>query len=298
MRFKEKKTEDRKYLLRDVRQELDRIHHRSFPALKVFQKIPCCCPLCSVDTDPSEYDFDMLRDMEKKHVPSAQCSRSHAMVSVQQLMSGVFPSDDPAKKTQAKKIYFSYAWGDDEERGESREKIVDKLYQSLKKGGFNVLRDKMDSHYGDMISSFMQDIGQGDLIVVFVSDKYVRSPYCMNELYEIARNNKFDKQLFTERVLPVRVEQIKFDDPVILENYFEHWEQEEQKWTSFIKKRFQKVTEAQSRRYHIVQKINNNFGELSDWLTDINAYTNELLSQNNCEKVKEVIIARFKSNDD
>ena len=145
----------------------------------------------------------MLRDMENKHVPSAQCQRSHKMVSVQLLMNGVFPSDDPAKKTRAKKIYFSYAWGDEEERGESREKIVDELYQSLKKDGFNVLRDKMDSHYGDMISKFMQEIGESDLIVVFVSDKYARSPYCMNELYEIARNSKFDKQLFAKRVLPV-----------------------------------------------------------------------------------------------
>jgi internalin A len=292
-----KKAEDRKYLLRDVRQELDRIHHRSFPALKVSQKIPCCCPVCACDPDPSEYDFDMLRDMENKHIPSAQCSRSHEMVSVQQLMNGVFPSDDPAKKTQAKKIYFSYAWGDEEERGESREKIVDELYQSLKKDGFNVLRDKMDSHYGDMISSFMQDIGMGDLIVVFVSDKYARSPYCMNELYEIARNSKFDKQLFTERILPVRVEQIKFDDPNVLDNYFDHWENEEQKWASFIKKRLQKVTEAQSRRYHMAQKINNKFGELSDWLTDINASTCKLLSQDDFQEVKDVIITRFKSND-
>ncbi|GJL84110.1 MAG: hypothetical protein DHS20C01_37440 [marine bacterium B5-7] len=293
-----KKAEDRKYLLRGISQELDRIHHRSFPALKVSQKIPCCCPRCDDDVEPFEHDYDVLRGMEAEHRPLAQCQRSYEMVAVQRLLNGVFPGDDAAKSTRAKKIYFSYAWGDEESYGESREKIVDELYQSLKNDGFNVLRDKMDCHYGDMISSFMQEIGMGDLIVVFVSDKYVRSPYCMNELYEIARNNKLDKQLFTQRVLPMRVEQIKFDDPAILENYFEHWEQEEQKWAAFINKRMSKVTKAQTNRYHMAQKISNNFGELCDWLTDINAFTYKLLSRDDFNTVKDVIITRFKANND
>jgi hypothetical protein len=47
----------------------------------------------------------------------------------------------------------------------------------------------------------------------------------------------------------------------------------------------------------MAQKINNKFGELSDWLTDINASTCKLLSQDDFQEVKEVIITRFKSND-
>lgn len=188
------------------------------------------------------------------------------------------------------KIYFSYAWGDPDETGESREKIVDELYESLTQDGFDVRRDKMSLEYGGLISTFMDEIGTG-LVVVFVSDKYARSPYCMNELFEIARNGKLDRQLFSERVLPIAVERIKFDDPDVLEIYFDHWEKEESKWVAFVQKRISQVTEAQTRRLHITKKIRQHSGDLYDWLTDMNAKTQALLRDNDFAEVKKRILA-------
>lgn len=204
-------------------------------------------------------------------------------------------ADTPSDSTKAK-IYFSYAWGDDQEEGVSREAIVNELYSALIKEGFNVLRDKMNIDYGGLISEFMKDLGAGDLIVVFVSDKYVKSPYCMFELYEIARNNKWDKKLFASRILPVPVERIRFDDPSILDHYFEYWKQEEQKWEALIQKRLNQIAESQSKRYHNTKAIHQNFGNLSDWLTDINASTLKLLSDSDFAKVKEAIQKRMSEN--
>src|SRR5688500_10049279 len=87
-------------------------------------------------------------------------------------------------------IFFSYAWRDNEEPSEDREKMVGELYNSLEEEGFNVLIDKKNSEYTTYISEFMSAIGQGKLIVVAISQKYLKSPYCMWELYEIARNSK------------------------------------------------------------------------------------------------------------
>jgi hypothetical protein len=84
-------------------------------------------------------------------------------------------------------IYFSYAWGDENEQGESREKIVNELYQSLKRDHYKVIRDKNDIEYKGFISEFMRRIGEGKCVVVVISKKYLKSPYCMFELYEIAR---------------------------------------------------------------------------------------------------------------
>jgi hypothetical protein len=76
-------------------------------------------------------------------------------------------------------IFFSYAWDDENEQGNSREKLVNDLYASLVKGNYEVVRDKYNLGYKGFISEFMKEIGRGKCVVVAISEKYVRSPYCM-----------------------------------------------------------------------------------------------------------------------
>jgi internalin A len=51
-------------------------------------------------------------------------------------------------------------------------------------------RDKDEMKHGDRISDFMDRIGEGDLVYVFLSDKYLKSPFCMYELHAIWRNGR------------------------------------------------------------------------------------------------------------
>ena len=89
-------------------------------------------------------------------------------------------------------IFFSYAWSDDTDVANSREKIVDDLYESLRTDGFNVVRDKNDLRYKGLISDLTGRIGRGKFIVVAISDKYLKSTYCMSELLEIYRRSNSD----------------------------------------------------------------------------------------------------------
>ena len=170
---------------------------------------------------------------------------------------------EPLKReiTQEAKIYFSYAWGD-ETTGDRLVKLVNRMYTSLLSDGFNVLRDYMDIEYGGLISQFMKELGEGDLIVVFFSDQYARSPYCMFELFEIARNSKWDKELLRSRILPIPLERIRFDQPEVIDQYFDHWEKEEEKWAKLIINRLSQTSEAQHQRYTKTKEINQNLGEL------------------------------------
>jgi hypothetical protein len=137
---------------------------------------------------------------------------------------------------QKGKIYFSYAWRDENsEAGKNREDLVEKLYTSLKTDGFDVIRDKENCMYGESISSFIKERGKSDLIIVFTSEKYAKSPYCMQELFLIAQNNRFDKSNFQNTILPIVVEFIKFDEPKVLREYFEYWKNKEHEWQQFIK---------------------------------------------------------------
>jgi hypothetical protein len=188
------------------------------------------------------------------------------------------------------KIYFSYAWGDNKEQGESRETIVDNLYQSLITDNYTVIRDKMDLGYRGFISDFMKEIGEGDLIVIATSDKYFRSPYCLYELYEIARNCKFDKHIFANKSLPIMVEFIDFSKPKIIKTYIDHWKSELNDWEELIKEDPGALGGNQLDRFNKTKLIQQNFGQLSDWLIDMNTLNPKLLSADNFAEIKNVIM--------
>lgn len=56
-------------------------------------------------------------------------------------------------------VFISYAWGQEDEE---REKIVNRLDQSLQKRGLNLSRDKRDLGYKGSIRDFMTRIGEGE----------------------------------------------------------------------------------------------------------------------------------------
>ena len=71
-------------------------------------------------------------------------------------------------------IFLSYAWG-----GES-EKIVNELDKAFQEKGITLIRDKRDLGFKGMITDFMVQIGEGNAVVTVISDKYLKSSYCMS----------------------------------------------------------------------------------------------------------------------
>lgn len=204
------------------------------------------------------------------------------------------PGSPPNQKgADSQSIYFSYAWGDDNETGESREEIVNQLYDSLNADGFTLKRDKMDLEYRGLISEFMKDIGRSGLIVVAVSDKYLRSPYCMHELYEIYRNGRQEKEEFSKRVFPIRAESIKMSDPMVLDDYLDYWEKQELKWKDLVVRRADQLGNAHFAEYNKVKEINANFAQLLAFLQDMNAMSKRLLAQEDFAPVKDAIRKRL-----
>src|SRR5687768_9651962 len=110
-------------------------------------------------------------------------------------------------------VFISYAWG-----GESEE-IVNKIDEALQQRGLKIIRDKRDLGYKGSISAFMERIGQGNCVIVVISDKYLRSPNCMFELVEIAEGKQFH-----DRVFPIVLSNAEIYDPVRRLEYVKHWE--------------------------------------------------------------------------
>jgi internalin A len=103
-----------------------------------------------------------------------------------------------AEPRLAPRWYVSYAWNDATDP--RREDEVDRTCAAAEARGIPIIRDKSAMNLGHSISRFMKDIGEGDRVFVFLSDKYLKSPFCMFELFEIWRNNRTDQEEFRRKV--------------------------------------------------------------------------------------------------
>lgn len=105
----------------------------------------------------------------------------------------------PPAKAMTAACYVSYAWGDATESGRHREAEVDELCRHAEAEGIKVHRDKDGLSSGDRISLFMRRMGTGGRVFIFLSDKYLKSPYCMHELCEIWRDCREQDEDFIAR---------------------------------------------------------------------------------------------------
>jgi internalin A len=96
--------------------------------------------------------------------------------------------------------FVSCAWGDATPEGQEREAVVDRLCAEASERGVTIIRDKTAMTAGDRISKFMAPIGRGDRVFVVFSDKYLKSPFCMYELFEVWRNCRGEGREFLDRI--------------------------------------------------------------------------------------------------
>ena len=111
---------------------------------------------------------------------------------------GRLPSDEctlsecfPGQSSQRPKtVFFSYAWNP-EDKTADYEEIVDAVERALRtdvdRGRLVLLRDRNSMKPGDYITNFIQKAGANDvdLVLMFVSDRYLDSWYCMMEFYHL-----------------------------------------------------------------------------------------------------------------
>jgi len=122
--------------------------------------------------------------------------------------------------------FVSYGWGDQSVEGREREAIVDRLCEAAEQRGLVILRDKKVLGLGDSISKFMQRLAGGSRVFVVLSDKYLRSPYCMYELLEIWRRCSGEEEKFLDRVRVYIIPDTKIFSVTDRAQYAIHWQQE------------------------------------------------------------------------
>ncbi|HZZ80609.1 MAG TPA: COR domain-containing protein [Gemmataceae bacterium] len=145
------------------------------------------------------------------------------------LLEAQIPDAVPLPEEPARRVYVSYAWGDATPAGKLREAAMQEQCAILRGKAYEVVIDKEATRPGDLISKFIEEIGQGDRVLIVLSDKYLRSVHCMQELHWVYLTSLRKKEVFLKRIYPVVLEDAKIDTWEDRANWAEHWEKEYQK---------------------------------------------------------------------
>jgi internalin A len=185
------------------------------------------------------------------------------------------PSKPELPPKSIPEIFVSYAWGDESsDDARKRTEIVDRLCEVLDKDGWKLIRDKTDMRPGELISGFMKRIGLADHVIVVLSDKYLRSPYCMTELHYIYQRSLGEKEDFLRRIIPLVLDDARFGtwrDRLV---YTKHWRAEFEE----MELHFKDLAESDFRLYKAMQEWHNRIG-------DMLAYVNDKLSPHGFDEI-------------
>ena len=167
-------------------------------------------------------------------------------------------------------IFVSYAWGDTSpgasQEDRERQEVIERLCQALENGPWEVVRDKSVLRYDDRISSFMKTLGRADTIIVVLSSKYLLSPYCVTELYDIYEQSVREKEDFLQRIIPIVLDDVKITDWRDRMIYTRHWETE-------FKAMEEHLTHLGGEDINLYKAMRRWHNEVSDML----AYVNDVL---------------------
>ncbi|GFZ91193.1 hypothetical protein GCM10011497_21360 [Elstera cyanobacteriorum] len=124
------------------------------------------------------------------------------------------------------KLYVSYCWKDLQAVPKDEKAAVETFMETARGKNIPVLRDKDAIKFGEKLKNYMKSLSQGQRIFIFMSDSYLRSPYCMYELYHIWKFSEQCKIDFIERVRIYLLGGLKITKPQDIAPYAEYWESE------------------------------------------------------------------------
>ncbi|MBD2409854.1 GTPase [Nostoc calcicola FACHB-389] len=313
----------KKELMAVITYELEKIHN-SYEHLQYQTLVPCNCKNCEGSRTPHLYYMDVLYRFRYARQYEIQCQKSFQMVDVRKLIDDVMfqsikadgefnpqvaqlQSELEQEKNESlthqlrnseqrekdimnsqspmefeKEIFISYAWG-----GES-EQFVNQLDETFQVKGIKIIRDKRDLGYKGLIKAFMERIGRGKCAIAVISDKYLKSPNCMFELVQIAKNGKF-----YDRIFPIVLADAQIYKPIARLKYIKHWEDEIKELDEGM--RGVSAANLQGFREEIDQytEIRNAIAELTNLLKDMNTLNADIHSKSGFEELLKAIGQRL-----
>lgn len=172
-----------------------------------------------------------------------------------------FPPEGP-------RVFVSYAWGEGTPDGQARQKLVETLCARLDEQGVKVRRDQDELRPGELISEFMDRLAEGDFVLTVISDKYLKSEYCMYELFRIYRNCADKPERFLGRVIPLILPDARLDEIEDRLDRADHWTERAKKLEPRIKSSMESVGTSAFRKFRLIGEFARNTSDMLELLVD------------------------------
>ncbi len=180
-------------------------------------------------------------------------------------------------------VYISYAWKNKDYPG--IETDVDNLCQALEDNGIFYERDKKAGNplcpYRYSISECEEKIGQGCAVIMFISEKSIKSLHCMHEWKCIK-----DRGDIKNRVFPVVLEDAELTNPNKFKEYYHYFEQLKQDLVNQLLEGIVPLTDAQSKALYN-RVYTSDLQDLYQFLSDYNKSSLKIIRNNNYSVIIE-----------
>jgi hypothetical protein len=176
-------------------------------------------------------------------------------------------------------VFISYAWG-----GES-EVVANEIEATLSSQRIRLVRDKTDLGFKGLIREFMERIGQGNLVILIISDKYLKSKNCMFELLEVEKKGEF-----YNRVFPVVLPDADIYDALGIIKYLKYWDQKIKELNAQVKELDNLAdTRKVQEDINLYTDIRGAIDSLAAKLSNMNTLTLELMRTSNYKTLTEAL---------
>lgn len=170
-----------------------------------------------------------------------------------------------------REVFISYAWGDETPAGLERQRVVDGLVDALhqRPEGITVQRDRDVMRPGHLISEFMKRLAASDRVIVVISAKYLRSEYCMYELFQIYQNSRMDAAGFQKRIIPIILSDAGLSGEVLARlQPALHWSRQQKELDDLFKHNHEVFGESAFRAYKRIGEFARHTSDMINHLLD------------------------------
>ncbi len=179
-------------------------------------------------------------------------------------------------------VFISYAWG-----GES-ETVANEVELILRKQGIDLVRDKTDLGFKGLIREFMEKIGQGNFVVLIISDKYLKSKNCMFELMEVERKGEF-----FDRIFPIVLPDANIYDSLGILGYLKYWDQKIKALNASAKELDNLAdTRKVQEDINLYTDIRGAIDDLAGKLSNMNTLTVEIMRSKTYQPLVDALVAQ------
>ncbi|MFZ1257001.1 MAG: toll/interleukin-1 receptor domain-containing protein [Saprospiraceae bacterium] len=178
-----------------------------------------------------------------------------------------------AKNSHNYGVFISHAWE------EASDKVVDALTIRFKQKQIPFIIDKSHLDYRGSIQDFMLQLGKAEWVIIILSNKYLRSEFCMFELIQIYKNERL-----TDRIYPIVLDEVNISKSTERIELVRYWEDQIEQLQSKLKELHSlSHIEGITEDLNLYTEIRNNIAKLTSILKDINALNLRMHSENDFE---------------